>query len=230
MKSKVQKPTKAKLPIDIALPENILLPNGTLFIKLPTLASLEAFWEANRSRFAYAAQGIGVSRGQVFLNDYEWVFGNSKAAVVETVCRWNEVGITAEFYEWAKEDPDDHKAWFLARDQDALKPAEANEEPEEPSFRTTYTPETYRGWWKLHNLPEGYSEDCWLESWGRVEIIDWTLPISTVKVMLQEQTFDDWVSNSCPEVEYYNSKRMDECVQYWQRTRAEGGDYYGAEA
>lgn len=229
MKTKAKKPTKAKLPIDIVLQENILLPNGTLFIKLPTLPSLEAFWEANCNRYTYAAEGNALTTGQAFLNEGEWVFGNSKAAVVETVCRWNEMGITAKFYDWAKEDPHEHKAWFRDRDLYARELADANKEPEAPSFHTTCTPETYRGWWKLHNLPQGYSAGDWFGSWGADEITDWTLPISTANLMLREQTFDDWGSKNGNEVDFYDSKEISEYVEYWRRERAAGYDYYGVE-
>lgn len=90
------------LPIEIPLPESTLLDNGTMFVTLRTLDELETFWKANRDTFSYAAQGIEIDGEPTFLNDYEWVFGPSKAAVIQTVCRWNQLGVDADWLEDAE--------------------------------------------------------------------------------------------------------------------------------
>ena len=99
------------LPVDIALPERILLENGTLFVVLPTIDALQNFWTESSSGFAYAAQGTDVG-GAYFLRPYEWVFGSTKAAVVETAMRWRQMNISCRFYDWANEDPEGHAACF----------------------------------------------------------------------------------------------------------------------
>ena len=224
MKSKKSAKPKPVLLIDIAIPENILLPNGTLFVKLPTLDGLDKFWAENSSRFMYAATGDGFATN--FLNEYEWVFGNTKAAVVETFCRWDEMGITAKFYDWAKEDPRDHTEWFTDRDLEAKIRSEDGKEPVPPSFYTTCTPETYRGWWKLHNLPAEFDVNSWSsDDYGFMEIHDWTLPVSTVVAMLQEQMFDD--SGRCEYTQCFDKKALREYIDYWKDERSRGYETYG---
>lgn len=225
---KRKKLTKPKRPMDIALPENVMLPNGTLFVKLPTLDSLDAFWSENSERFLYAATGIPLTTGQNFLNDCEWVFGNSKAAVVETFCRWNEVGIKTIFYDWAKEDPKDHQAWFDDRDSYAKYRAEQGKEPERPSFYTTCTPETYRGYWILENLPNDFDMFSWFTDFAFTEITDWNLPVATAKAMLQEQTFDDYIEHGCcADTECFDKAGLTENIEYWKEQRAQGMETYG---
>lgn len=225
-KAKVKKVIK---PIQIALPENTMLPNGTLFIKLPTLALLETFWKLNRERFAYAAKGIELTTGQDFLNECEWVFGNSKSAVVETAFRWHEMGITAKFYDWAKESSDSQKAWFHDRDIHALEHAKTNKEPESPTWYTTCTPETYRGWWQIQFTLPAYDGWDWLCDSGSEEITDWTLPISVANEMLQAQIFDALGSGTCADIEYVERREVDKEILYWLDERASGRDYYGSE-
>lgn len=102
------------LPIEISLPERTLLDNGTMFVTLRTLDELETFWKENRDTFSYAAQGIEIDGEPTFLKDYEWVFGPSKAAVIQTVGRWKELGVDAEWLEDAE--------WFTQWPAELLDP------------------------------------------------------------------------------------------------------------
>ena len=86
-----------KDPIDIKIPENVVLENGSMFMRMKTLEELDAFWKENKDRFPFAARGMYHPDGSTFLSEYEWVFGPSKVAVVETTLRWKEIGIKAEF-------------------------------------------------------------------------------------------------------------------------------------
>lgn len=67
-----------KLPIEIRLPENVMLENETMFVILRTLDEFNEFWTANKQKFSFAASQW-LSDG-VFLGKYEWVFGTTKAA------------------------------------------------------------------------------------------------------------------------------------------------------
>lgn len=86
-KKPVKKPAKklAKkptLPIQIPLPERVLLENGTMFVTLRTLDELEQFWREHQGQFEFACEGGGCWDNNKYLDHYEWVFGSSKAAVV----------------------------------------------------------------------------------------------------------------------------------------------------
>ena len=107
---------KPLLPVDIKLPERVLLEGGVMFATLRTLDELEQFWEEHKVQFELACEGKGVTSGQTFLREYEWVFGTSKSAVVRTVMRWGRSGIGCDFYDWAKHDPRMHECFFHDRD------------------------------------------------------------------------------------------------------------------
>ena len=86
-----------------------------MFVTLRTLDELEQFWEEHKGQFELACEGKGVTSGQTFLREYEWVFGTSKSAVVRTVMRWGRSGIGCDFYDWAKHDPRMHECFFHDR-------------------------------------------------------------------------------------------------------------------
>ena len=54
--------TKPK-PSDIALPEGVILENGTLFVKLRDEDELAEFWRENKEKYPFAAEG----RNEIFL-------------------------------------------------------------------------------------------------------------------------------------------------------------------
>jgi len=86
---------KPLLPVDIKLPERVLLEDFVMFATLRTLDELEQFreehkreehkGEEHKGQFELACEGKGVTSGQTFLREYEWGFGTSKSAVVRTV-------------------------------------------------------------------------------------------------------------------------------------------------
>ncbi len=96
------------MPIDIPLPERAPLENGAMFVVLRTLDELEAFWLEHRARFPYAASACPSCFDydeQLCLDDYEWVFGPTKASVVNAVFRWDQIGIECTWYDWASDAP-----------------------------------------------------------------------------------------------------------------------------
>jgi len=112
MKSK----KKPLLPVDIKLPERVLLEDGTMFVTLRTLDEFEKFWQEHKDQFEFACEGLGwVS--PIYLRGCEWVFGTSKSAVVRRVMRWSESEVSCEFYDWSKSDPAMHAFWFQDRDE-----------------------------------------------------------------------------------------------------------------
>ena len=205
-----------------------------MFVTLRTLDELEAFWRDYRDQFPYAAQGIEFESPPQFLRGYEWVFGPTKSAVVETVFRWAKVGIQCEWYDWATNAPDDHESWFLDRDAYRHERVASGQwsEAEESEYREEckkLSRETYRGWWRLANLPGGVSDMDWL---GHLvpEINDSSLPLDVVTRMLKEQTFDDWGPDGGEnEVEFVGAQGVDSEIDYWRREQESGEDYYGLE-
>ncbi|TDV37534.1 hypothetical protein EDF87_12570 [Pseudomonas helmanticensis] len=222
------------LPVYIELPVQTLLENGAFFVRLRTLDELEEFWRTHQDKFAYACEGKG-SEKPCFLNEYEWVFGNTKASVVRTVLRWGKSGISCEFYDWAKNDPLMHEMFFLDRDADRRSMIEIGRwsEKDEAYFHADCarrSSETYRGWWRFCNLPNGYSANEWLNcSQGHEELIDPHMDCTDVETILHENTFDDWRQSDCWEIESHDVESIDEIILYWKNERAKGEGYYGDE-
>lgn len=222
------------LPVFIELPERALLAGGAFFIRLRTLDELDEFWSENRDKFAFACVGRLYDQPS-FLHEYEWVFGSTKASVVRTVLRWGQSGIECEFYDWANHDPQMHEMFFLDRDanRDSMIQKGIWSEKDETSFRVDSvrrSAETYRGWWRLCNLPSGYSSSEWLDGGqAHEELIDPHMPYEVVTTTLHEQTFDDWRRSEFGEIESHNVESIDELIQYWKDERAKGEGYYGEE-
>ncbi len=51
----------------------------------------------------YVRRRIGLRRAK--LDGYEWVFGPTKASVVNAVFRWDQIGIECTWYDWASDAP-----------------------------------------------------------------------------------------------------------------------------
>lgn len=219
-------------PIDIALPEGVLTGGGVMFVRLGTLDELERFWCENKGRFEYACEGRLDDGSPLFLNEYEWVFGSSKAAVVKEVLRWEGCGIQCEFYDWAKKDPKDHEDWFERRDFERADRIEdgswtGEDEADYQADITRRTPDTYRGWWELKNLPGGIDFHDWLGSCFE-ELTDPAMPIADVERALQEQIFNAWVRDG-DEIAFHERDGIDGVIAYWREEQANGHDYYGQE-
>ncbi|MFS2160650.1 hypothetical protein ACCD10_25370 [Pseudomonas sp. Pseusp122] len=222
------------LPSDIALPERTLLANGAMFVRLPTLDQLEHFWNEHRSSFAYAAQGLawGHSRNS-FLQAEEWVFGPTKASVVSTACRWEEMGFRCQWYDWAADDPESHSQWFIERTEYRNSRvasgdwSSGNEELYQLDLKAR-TPETYRGWWELRNLPGGMEDAAWF-GLSRIEVCDPHLSTGEATRLMQEKTYDDWDAAGADEIEFTDAEGVDSIIAYWLSERSNGEDYYGSE-
>ncbi|WP_448090244.1 hypothetical protein [Pseudomonas azerbaijanoccidentalis] len=223
-----------RLPVYIDLPERTLLEDGTFFVRLRTLNDLEEFWSTYKDKFAFACEGKSSEKPR-FLNEYEWVFGPTKAAVVCTVLRWGKSGIGCEFYDWAKHDPLMHELFFLDRnaDRDFMIKKGVWSEKDEMDFHNDCarrSSETYRGWWRFCNVPNGYSANEWLNG-GQCheELIDPNMDPMEAATTLQEQIFDDWRQSDFWELESHTGESINEIISYWKNERAKGEGYYGDE-
>jgi hypothetical protein len=223
------------LPIDMALPERILFDDGVMFVHLRTLDELERFWRENRHRFEYACEGHDRSERQEFLRSYEWIFGKSKAAVVRAVLRWDVMGVGVEFFDFSKHDPEMYAEWF--RDRDACRRSEIEQgnwtSDDERNYQADCirrSPESYKGWWQLKNLPGEWTNSEWFDGWSdREELFDPNMPVATVERILQEQTFDSWQESDSEEIKYHDSDSIDSEIAMWRQLQSLGDDYYGQE-
>lgn len=224
---------KPLLPVDIKLPERVLLDDGAMFVTLRTLYELEQFWREHKGQFGFACEGNGWAN-PCFLREYEWVFGMSKSAVVRTVMRWDVSGVGCEFYDWSKHEPNDHAAWF--RDRDGYRAFQLEEglwtDDDEKVYQADCilrSPETYRGRWQLKNLPNGCDPLDWFDDFT-VELFDPNMPVAEVARTLQEQTFDVWKESAdSVEIEYHDKASIEKMIAYWRHEKAIGQDYYGRE-
>ena len=93
------------------------------------------------------------------------------------------------------------------------------------------TPETYRGWWRFCDLPNGYAPDDWLNPGiDHEELFDPNMALAKVAEKLHEQTFDDWKPHGVwEEIEAHDRASIDETIRYWRNEQAAGESYYGDE-
>lgn len=221
------------LPVEIKLPERVLLENGTLFVTLRTLDELEVFWGEHREQFEFACEGSGCE-SPVCLRDYEWVFGPSKSAVIQTVMRWAQTDVSCEFYDWSKNEPKEFECWFRDRDDYRVSQIEKSlwTDSDEKAYRADLirrSPETYRGWWQLKNLPGGCDPLDWFRPFNDLEeIFNPNMAIEEVETRLQEKTFND--RYECLEdFTGHDSVSIDASISYWRTEKADGEEYYGCE-
>ena len=222
------------LPVDLSLPERVLMEDDSMFVTLPTLDELEQFWNANRGQFAFACEGVSTKR-PTFLREYEWIFGPTRTSVVRAVMRWDRLNVGCEFYDRASVDPAIHEAFFKDRDEyresQMLRSRWTSDNElayREDCLRRSHA--TYRGWWQLKNLPRGYDPDTWFNpAIAHEELFDPAMLIEEVARKLQEQTFDDWKQSDVNQLAYHDRQSIAEVIAYWRSEAAAGRDYYGRE-
>lgn len=225
---------KQLLPVDINLPERVRSADGTMFVTLRTLDELARFWQEHKGEFEFACEGKGWDN-PIFLRGYEWVFGTSKSAVVRTVMRWSESGVSCQFYEWAKNEPEMHRLWFIERDEFREYCMERGSwtDKDEANYKSDCirrSPSTYYGWWDLKDIPGGMDPLDWFRQFTDAEeLIDPNMPIAEVEKTLQEQTFDDWRESEPHEIEYHTHESIEETIAYWRTEQSFGQSYYGDE-
>ena len=205
---------KSLLPIDIRLPERVTMEGGAVFVVLRSLDELETFWNENRDKFPYSAEGILYGDKQYYLNECEWIFAPSKAEVVKAVCRWDQIGIECKWYDWAIDSPDEYAGLLYDRDHYRKEMIEKNQwsESDEEEYRNR-SPDSYRGWWTLRNLPINTHFNDWFVN-SHEDIVDPKLPPIEAARLLQEQTFDDWKAAGCDEVQFNDQESLDDDIAY----------------
>ncbi|WP_031372155.1 hypothetical protein [Lysobacter antibioticus] len=204
---------------------------NAVFVRLPTLAALEQFWATQRDMRPFAAKGVGCSAGQRFLNEYEWVFAPTKAALVAAFTRWDQIGISVRWYDW-KDDTNavvSHEKFF--HDFEARRErriAEGDWTLQDEVDHLEYSPDRYTGEWIIENLPDQTDMGDWF-GLGFRSIIDHSLPASEVVRIMQERTFDHWIDIDTYDIEVRDVATMDEEIEYWRTEKLHGEGYYGDE-
>jgi len=217
------------LPVEIELPDRTLLEHGSFFVRLRTLDELDEFWCGHRQKFAFACEGKS-SIKPTFLNEYEWVFGSTKAAVIRTVLRWGQSGIDCEFYDWAKHSSQMHESFFLDRDAERHSMIEKGvwSDKDETDFGTDCvirSVNTYRGWWRYCNLPDGGNTEWLNDDLDQEELFDPRMPSQEVVTTLHEQTFDSWRQSDFWELESHDAESIDELIRYRKKEREQGESF-----
>jgi hypothetical protein len=224
---------KNKLPVDIELPDHVLLGGGTMFVTLRTLSDLEAFWSKYRFRFKYACEGRH-EIGNDFLHPYQWVFGTSKSSVIKTVFRWGVSGIGCEFFDWRKHDPREYECFF--REREIFRHEHIGDgtwsDDDETEFQAdciNRDRENYYGWWRFCNMPNDY-DPAILDEDEDLELVNPKTPIDRVVCKLSERIFNAWMDDSLGSgVDAHDRISINETINYWRNERDTGQGYYGIE-
>lgn len=204
------------LPYEIPLPDGELLENGTMFVRLPTLSSLEIFWEKNKSRFSYAVQGSLAEGADPFFHDNDdWIFGSSKASVIETLLRWGDSIIDFDFIEFAE--------WVVPaylNDREVFRTEEIEKgrwtDDDEQRYRADCeirTLETYKGCWDFKDTDK-FSGSFLFEMGMPEELIDPTMPREKVAELLFPWLFDESVENGGIYFSAHDSDSIDETIKF----------------
>jgi len=195
---------------------------------LRTLDDLEAFWQTHRDRLPFAATGFALRDGQSFVDEYEWYFSPEIPGLVKAVTRWDEMGIGVFWYDWARMNPGEYAGYFQDRaDERETRLRQGDWTLEDEAEYRSRTPDNYRGYWMLENLPCDILFSDWLVS--EEEICDPDLSPAEVARRFQEQTFWDWLLSDDGEVVFMTAEGVDEFIAEWREEQSQGLDYYGAE-
>lgn len=219
---------KSLLPVDIQLPEGVVQENGTIFVRLDTLSELEEFWKKNSRKYNYAARGVDSGEDNYYLKKSEWVFALTKASLVKTILRWEQIGLRCTFYEWSKEDPVEWASFFTDRNRYRIEQIsqgswKSEDEAAYVSDNLKRSPETYRGWWKISNEPTALNID-WFSPNNDFELIDPTMPVDIVEATVQEAIFDDWKESDAGDLEFLDHAGVYEYIEFLRQCEGDSGE------
>lgn len=220
-----------KLPIDYPLAHNVKLQNGTILVKLPTLDELLTFWEKHKQddSFQFAATGKPLAGKLWFLKEYEWVFGPSKDTVIDTIFRWDRLGVKATFNDLRESDP--NMLELIRSDTEGYRENSLANEEWSPKDEADYQEfmDRYVGDWELINLPRGLTTADLLRDAEAIQDKD-ASPEWVIK-QFQIQLFDDMSVNGGIDwdVETMTASKVEEFIRYWESERADNCAYYGQE-
>lgn len=128
-----------------------------------------------------------------------------------------------------------HRCWF--NDREAYRDSQIEKglwsDEDEADYKADCirrSPNTYRGWWQLKDIPGGCDPLDWFNPCiHHEELFDPNMPIVQVEKTLQEQTFDDWKQSDVYEIEYHDRESIANAIAYWRDEQSAGRGYYGEE-
>jgi hypothetical protein len=221
-----------RLPSDFPYSPGQELPGGGRFLRLRTLDELTRFWKRQRDALPYAVGSTFTTEGSEnwFLAPYDWIFAPTRSAAIRAVLRWDQYPIRAAWFDWAGQCPKEHAEYFrvLQQTRERYKAAGAWTAEQERDFQRR-TPETYRGWWELTNLPTRLPASALLGDFPD-EIFDRALTAAQVEEKFQLQIFESYKAlySSHGHMQTFDRAAMDRHIDYCYDDRRRGGDYYGS--
>lgn len=218
------------VPADIPIPERKLLDNGTMFVTLPTLDGLVNFWNEHSTQFSFSCSGYGEKT--LFLNEYEWVFGNSKSAVIETVLRWGKSEIDCGFFNFSDEDPEYFK--LTIKECEIERKTRHWTDLQEQHYQVMKRDNRY-GWWGFKNLPEDVE---WDDLSSLTNNLPHTLELTNRDLSREEaakKLFEQFFvvfnreNSHIGEIEALSHEQINEVISYWEKGKKDKKGYYGKE-
>jgi hypothetical protein len=232
-------------PRDFALVDGMEYEDVAIFKRLKTLEDVQLYWNAIKASHPYVCRS-SIS-GIDCLEIDEWIFSKTKSGAVAAALRWTDVGIQCHWYDWAgdksptlKMDGEDYDSWFRNRDESRQTLIDQGtwsvyDEKRYQSDIAARTPENFKGWWVLKNLPKVSESIAEYFDWdgastAMCSIVDPSLSIQNVTKQFQCMLFDGWRSmGDCPPVTCYCKEDVKEFLEYWLGCKSRGDEYYGME-
>lgn len=218
-------------PSELRYDHGEVLSTGAHFMRMDTLDGLRQHWTDVRSTCPFVACGTGASHPPMFLERHEWVFAPTEIALIKAVTRWEELKISPRWYDSISEEVEIHEALEasrVARRGRLIKKKRWTESDEIAySLRTQRAIDlTFKGYWRLTNLPCGLSHYDWFSEHARLPV-DPSREHQAVEIELQQLTYQDWKKyRPLDDVQLFEGQEVDEDIEYWQRERDEGREPY----
>lgn len=222
--------------------DRIPLDDGSIFVKLQTIEELEEFWKENQRIYPFFVRS---GSQDSFLDSYDWVFSRSKAGAVKAAFRWDQVGIKCVWYDWVNDtnpvlisDGLDAASWFKDRDEWRKNKIQSGNwtDSDEATYQAdliSRSPQTYRGWWVLTNLPNNLThEELFLDSVTEASsVFDPAISIEDVAKLFQEIIFNLWLdeNHALGSCSFGDQISLAKFIEYWKEERAQNNEYYGEE-
>ena len=150
-----------------------------------------------------------------FHDNDDWIFGSSKASVIETLLRWGDSIIDFDFIEFAE--------WVVPaylNDREVFRTEEIEKgrwtDDDEQRYRADCeirTLETYKGCWDFKDTDK-FSGSFLFEMGMPEELIDPTMPREKVAELLFPWLFDESVENGGIYFSAHDSDSIDETIKF----------------
>ena len=225
------KKSKSKVlrPIDIPLIHGIPYPNGAIAVVLPTLEDLESFWLTHRAALPFAVGNL-VERTGDYLAKSEWVFGPTKASVVEIFTRWEALGVSTTYSPFNDDGIRYANSFFWSRDEDRNERISQGRwsSDEESAYKADCilrSRETYRGFWRL-TVPGDVIPFKALLIHAQ-EIFDPGLSVQSAAQTFQVELFNAFRETDELDAVCYDRLDLNKLLKSEREEKDKGHDFYG---